>query len=262
MSPTTMPAPSRAMYLKRTAPAGIALDEPGRPRPLHHGADGGGRIVEQLHHGGARPHAHHPAHQPVGHDHRGLGGDALPRAAVHGERAHPAAALARDHLAGQRGHGQALAQAEEAAQPVVLLAGLRDLEGLHAEPLVLGAELLVLAPRRAPLAVADPEGHRAAMDLGQDDLGGRGEDGQDVGGPAGPPAAGLHGEEHQADEEHRDEETIPTKFHRGSPRWRPAEPALRGADPRPGSPPSSGGPARPEPCRCPARRRTADRRPR
>ena len=34
----------------------------------------------------------------------------------------------------------------------------------------------------------------------------------------GDPQASLHGEQQQADEKHGDEKTVPSKFHRGSPR--------------------------------------------
>src|SRR4030095_9955064 len=82
-----------------------------------------------------------PAHQAVGDDDRRLRRDARARAAIDGERAHPAAALAPDHLTGQRGHGQALTEAEEPAQPIVLLASLDDLQRLNPQPLVLRPQL-------------------------------------------------------------------------------------------------------------------------
>src|SRR4029453_6276624 len=116
--------------LETPGAARVALDEAGRPGPLHHCAYRRRGVVQELHHRGARPHAYDPAHQAVGDDDRRLRRDARPRAAIDGERAPPAAALAPDHLAGQRGHGQALTEAEEPAQPIVLLASLDDLQRL------------------------------------------------------------------------------------------------------------------------------------
>src|ERR1041384_1660401 len=135
-----MPPPSRAMYFRRIVPRGSPSPMPvGRARTTRAPpADAGAaRVGEAVTPRRAAPPPHHAADQAVGRDDGGEPRDVVAAAAVHGERADPAAPLARDDLGAHRRQREALLEAEETAQPVVLHRRLGDLERLDAQLLVL-----------------------------------------------------------------------------------------------------------------------------
>ena len=155
-----MPAPSRAMYLKRMVPRGSPSTMPGGARADRVRADGGGRIGEDLHDRGAGPDVHHPADEPVGRDDRGHPGHVIGATAVHGERAHPAAPLAGDDLAGQGLQRHAALEREQPAQAPVLLDRLGHLQRLHPQLLRLVTQPAVLGAHVLPIAIGRPHADR------------------------------------------------------------------------------------------------------
>ena len=150
-------APSRGHELEANDASGIPLDEPRSAGALDDGADRGCRVIDELHHRGARAHLYHAADESLRHDHRGLLGHPAAAASIHGDGTHPATGLATDDLAGHGRERQTLAQLEKAPQSGVFLLGLRALEPLHPQALGLGAQRRILTAHPFPIRVGRPD---------------------------------------------------------------------------------------------------------
>src|SRR5437762_12802772 len=79
-------------------------------------------------------------------------------AAIHGERAHPAAPVAGDDLARDGRERQPLLEREQAPEAAILVVGLADQQPLDAQLLVLLAQAQVLGADVLPVEVGLPGG--------------------------------------------------------------------------------------------------------
>src|SRR5881396_3860035 len=184
-SPTWIPAPSRAMYLKRSVPRASPSTIPGvRVRTTCAPTVEAGSVRTWMIEAPGRTSTIPP--------------------------------IARDDLPGQRRERQPLLERQQVAQAAVLVLGLAHAERLDAQLLVLVAQPVVLGANVLPVTIGVPHPEGRAVRPGDPCLHRRGHQRQQVAG-GGAVAAGLEREEQQTDGQHRGEQRELPNLHRNPP---------------------------------------------
>jgi hypothetical protein len=88
------------------------------------------------------------------------------------------------------------------------------LQGLNPETLGLGLQQLMLGSNRLPIGICGPDAERATVDVCQQALKWRDDECDRIGRAPRPAAPRLDGEKQQAHEQHGQEESVFSKFHR------------------------------------------------